>query len=95
MNVEKPSAFETESPGDDSKTQVNATLALKLAMSSLNGHADSAFLGQIQQIAVDQFGFGLSMEEAADLLAQIPDVRLERDPLIEQSRVFAAAYWKR
>jgi hypothetical protein len=94
MKVDKPLASESDMVSEERKSHVNAIMPLKLAMSSLSGHADSAFLGQIHQIAVDQFGFGLSMEEAADVLAQIPGVRLERAPLIEQSRVFAAEYWK-
>lgn len=95
MNVQKTSPDDVDSTSDGKKSQASSIVALKLAMSTLSGHADAAFLGQIHQIAIDQFGLRLSMEEAADLLVQIPGVRVERGPLIEQWRVFAAEYWKR
>ena len=84
-----------ESNMDASNKWERANLQLQRALMSFRGHASCAFLGEIYRVAVEQTGFEGSLEEAAEALAGIPGVRLERAPVLDQSCVYASAYWSR
>lgn len=63
------------------------------AMRLLRGYATFAYLSDIHRLAATQLGFNGSLEEAAELLAMLPDVRVEINDPLSQSRVFASSYW--
>lgn len=68
-------------------------LLLQRALMMFRGHSPFGYLGEIHRVAVEETGFEGSLEEAAELLAEIPQVRVELDPVLGQSRVYASAYW--
>lgn len=70
-----------------------AVLLLQRTLMSFRGHSQFGNLGEIHRLAVEQHGYQGSLEEAAGAMAEIPDVRIEFDPVLAQSRVYASAYW--
>lgn len=70
-----------------------SVLLLQRAMMKFRGHSPFGHLGEIYRMAVEETGFEGSLEEAAELLAEMPKVRVELDPVLDQSRVYASAYW--
>ena len=78
---------------DDSERGEKPSVLLERALRLFRGHAAYAYLGEIHQVAVEQIGFEGSLEEAAEALAKLPNVRVERAPVLAQSSVFASAYW--
>lgn len=66
---------------------------LQRAMASMRGHATSASLESIYEVAQGQFGFSGSIGHAAMLLAELPDVRIEEAPTLKDYRVHAEIYW--
>ena len=70
-----------------------ATDSLRAAMHSMKGYAEFAILESIYCVACNDFAFQGSMKFAADLLAAMPDVRIETASDLGQYRVFASRYW--
>lgn len=71
----------------------NWRVRVKYAMASLNGQAEFVLLGELHRVAERRYGFEGTMKDAAILLEEMRDVRLERCEILEHTRVFASAYW--
>jgi hypothetical protein len=83
---------------DGSKTdpldgRQNAVLLLQRALMSFRGHSPFGHLGEIHRLAVERHEYTGSLEEAAEVMREIPEVRIEPDAVLAQSRVYASAYW--